>query len=111
MTSLRFSALAPKWSRIYRNRELTPDHGGFPTDQWSLQFTCPDCGPPYQVAITIGPTMVQDRVWQASPMPDGPNWPDRVTIVPSIDYTSAGHGRKHPTCPFHAKIINGEIVR
>lgn len=110
----------PEFCRHYRDRRLTPDNGGFPTDRYALSFICPSCGPPHRVMIDIGPERLESpRTWQAShlPMsaqvymlPSPNNWLDRVTITPSIDNTKAGHGRKHPTCSFHAYVVNGEVV-
>ncbi len=109
---MRLSDLKPAWGRLYRDRHLTPDNGGIPTDGYWLQFICPACGPPFVVTINVGPVQQDDpRQWASSPLPDGPDWPSRVTIRPSIDNTPGGHGRRHPTCSFHGSIINGEIAK
>lgn len=113
---MRLSDLGPSWG-VVNDRNLTPENhmGGDPTDMFWLRFICPACGPPYIIAITVG-LEVRDhaagtdgRCWKATPMPDGVDWPSRVTIEPSIDFTHAGHGRRHPTCSFHGTIINGEV--
>jgi hypothetical protein len=82
-------------------------------DEYSLQFDCPVCGNPYRILIIVGLTMRESkecRVWKVSHLPDGPDWVNTVTITPSINNTTAGHGRKHPTCGFHGTIVNGEII-
>lgn len=110
MARARLSDFSPEFSRHYRDREFTPDRGGFPTDRYSLSFVCPACGPPYRVLIDVGPTVSENpRTWKAEPLPEA-GWTDHVTITPSIDNTKAGHGRKHPTCGFHGTIIKGEVV-
>lgn len=107
----RLSDLSPEFGRQYSDREITPDGGGIPIDRWSLSFICPACGPPYRVMINIGPVAAEnDRQWKAVPLPVENGWIERVNITPSIDNTRAGHGRKHPSCGFHATIVNGEIV-
>lgn len=106
---MRLSSLSPQWWTIYR--DFTPETGGVATDRSQLVFVCPRCGPPHRVTIYVGPTMdFETRTWQATPLPDAPDWPERVTIVPSINYTVAGHGPKHPHCTFHGSIINGEVL-
>lgn len=108
---MKLSDLNPRWSRIYRDRDQTPDNGGFPTDDFNLQFGCPTCGPKYTISINLGaePDAVKGR-WAASPLPDGKDWPSRVTISPSIDHTRSGHGRRCPSCSFHGHIINGDVL-
>lgn len=106
----RLVDLKPEWRRIYRDRHLTADNGGTPTDDYELMFACPCCGPPCRIIIKVGATTdpAQPR-WAVHPLPDGPGWPTRVTITPSIDYTKAGHGRKRAACTFHGNIIDGEV--
>lgn len=82
-----------------------------PTGDWRLSFWCPTCGKPHSVSIMIGESPCEaPRRWSASPMPDAPDFLDRVTITPSINYTGCGHGPKKPTCSFHGNITDGAIV-
>lgn len=107
----RLTSLNPRWGMFYRDRELTANNGGFPTERFDLSFNCPVCGPPYRIIINIEREAKASPItWQAVPLPDGPDWPERVTIIPSIDNTAAGHGKKHPTCGFHGTITNGEVT-
>jgi hypothetical protein len=108
---VRLSELNPEWRAVYKDHHLTPDNGGTPTGEFTLVFRCPTCGPPFAVIVKFGPHPPDQAAsrWQANIMPDGPTWPDRITLTPSIDNTRAGHGRKHPTCSFHGSIVNGEI--
>lgn len=107
---MRFAELNPQWWIEYRDRELTPDHGGIPTGNYDLRFTCPACGAPHVITIKIGPSICENpRRWRADPMPGGADWPERVTITPSIDNTKSGHGRKHPSCSFHGNIVLGVV--
>lgn len=107
---IRLSDLKPTWRRIYRDHDLTADKGGFPTDDYQLTFVCPRCGSPRVVSIRIGAAADAGlHRWAARPMPDGPDWPARVTISPSIDNTTAGHGEGR-ACAFHSNIINGEVI-
>lgn len=83
-----------------------------PTGDWWLSFYCPHCGKPYSVSILVGDS-VRDEVkrrWKVDPLPDGlPDWFDRVTVTPSINFTGVGHGPKKPTCTFHGNITAGLI--
>jgi hypothetical protein len=108
---MRLMDLSPRWRAEYRDRELTLDRGGIATGNYDLDFTCPTCGPPYRIIIKIGAT-ADSAVprWMASPMPGGPDWPERVTITPSIDNSKAGHGR-NSVCRFHGHITLGEIIK
>lgn len=95
---MKLSALNPmRWN---------PDEKG----EFDLKFDCPYCGKPYQVWIKCSVKSAANGVWQVSSLPDGVGWEDTVTITPSINYTTCGHGRKKPNCSFHGTIINGEIV-
>ena len=101
----------PEWRAEYRDRHLTPDNGGFPTGRYDLSFVCPACGPPGIVCIKIGPSVdAASHCWEAHPMPDGADWPSRVTITPSINNTTVGHGPRRPPCTFHATIVGGRIL-
>jgi hypothetical protein len=108
----RLLDLSPEFSQHYVDHDKTPDKGGIPIDEYTLKFTCPSCGPPYQILIKIGKEKNEAKsIWQCSPMPNASGWMESVTIVPSINNTkSGGHGRKHPTCNFHGSIIGGKIV-
>lgn len=110
---MRLSELRPEWYEIMR--DFTPETGGFPTGNFSLMFTCPSCGAPYQININLtpGPPDEPKRLWHMSEAPSAanyPHWPERVTITPSINNTNSGHGRKHPYCGFHGSISGGEII-
>lgn len=108
---LDLANLQPEWRQIMRDRDQTPDNGGFPTGNYTLSFTCPACGPPYRISITIGATEdVKTLRWKSVPLPDATDWPSRVTLMPSINNVGAGHGRRHPTCTFHGTITNGKIA-
>ncbi len=103
--------LSPEWRQCVR--DFTPETGGILIDEYDLTFTCPACGPPFRVSIKLGLGLQDEKThrWQANILPDGASWPDRLTLIPSIDNTrSGGHGRKHPTCLFHGSIVKGEIV-
>lgn len=107
----QLSALRPEWRAEYVDQHLTADNSGHATGHYFLTFVCPKCGPPHVIHIKIGAEMNQDdHRWQASPMPDGVDWPSRVTITPSINNTNRGHGRRAPVCSFHGNITNGEVV-
>lgn len=98
-----------------------------PTGDWRLSFFCPTCGKPFSCSIFVGDSVRERtadvvRRWKVDPMPElvedtfnkfsVPNtddWFDRVTIMPSINYT-CGHGPKKPTCQFHGNITSGYIV-
>lgn len=97
------SELNPQWWQLYRDRHLTPDNGGFPTDEHELIFTCPACGPPYRILVkfSLKPADEKQHRWQANVLPDGMTWPDRLTLIPSINNVNIGHGRKRLTCSFH----------
>jgi hypothetical protein len=120
MNGIPLIDLKPVWRRVYVNRTPENRMGGEPTDMFELDFICPTCGSPYIIGIKVAPEMRETpdhRCWKADPMPDGsaigseaPSWPSRLTVTPSIDYTHAGHGRRHPTCSFHGHIINGQVV-
>jgi hypothetical protein len=112
MSAKRLSDLKPEWYEIMR--DFTPETGGFPTGNFSLSFTCPSCGPPYQIIINLtqGPADEPKRFWHMNVAPSAenyPHWPDLLTVAPSINNTTAGHGRKHPTCNFHGVIAEGII--
>ena len=82
-----------------------------PTGDWRLSFWCPTCGKPHSVSIMIGESLRETPIrWAASPMPEAPDFLDRVTITPSINYTGCGHGPKKPICSFHGNITDGAIV-
>ena len=106
----RLMDLKPLFRRIYR--DFTPKTGGIPTDDFELSVHCPTCGPPCRICIRVGQSQDQQMLrWQGSPLPpDGEDWPDRVTISPSIDWTPSGHGKHRPPCAFHGHIVNGEII-
>lgn len=119
MNSIQLVDLKPVWRRVYVNPTMKNNMGGEPTDMFDLDFVCPTCGSPYIIGVRVGPEVrdtPEGRCWKASPLPGGsaigveaPDWPSRVTITPSIDFTHAGHGRRHPTCSFHGSIANGQV--
>ena len=110
----RLADLRPVLRRIYR--DFTPHTGGVGTDECELSFDCPKCGAPNRIIIKTGPQMdFARRVWQAQPnfQTSGMHvdeWVQIATIVPSIDMTVSGHGRKSPRCTFHGNITNGEVT-
>jgi hypothetical protein len=109
MTEVALSSLRPIYRRVYKN--FDPRTGGEPTDEFELSFSCPKCGPPTRIAITVGPNMdAARRVWQVSPTEPFVGWVDVITVSPSIDYSTAGHGKHRPPCPFHGHIVNGKVV-
>ncbi len=113
MMGIYLSELHPIWRRVHK--DFTPETGGVPTDHWNLTFQCPACGPPYKIAIEIGPEMQSGppRVWEAYPpvMPSNVDeWARVLTLSPSINHTEAGHGKRHPHCTFHGSIIAGKII-
>jgi hypothetical protein len=91
---VKFSALNPRIRQ----------YGASPI---SLTFDCPRCGPPYTVNVPIilnGQRVGPDIPMWALTAPDPPNFSwDAVTITPSIDITTCGHGRKKP-CNWHGNI-------
>lgn len=108
--AMKLMDLNPQWSMVYR--DFTPETGGIPTDDYNMSFRCPTCGPPGIVHVKIGPRHpdAADHRWQATPMPpDGPDWPSRLTLVPSINNIGVGHGPRHPGCSFHGTISCGEV--
>lgn len=109
---MRLADLKPSFSRVYKDRHLTADNGGFPTDTYILSFQCPKCEEGARVIIKVGPSAdASGPCWQASPMPpDLVGWQNHATISPSINYTTCGHGKKRPPCTFHGSIIDGKVV-
>jgi hypothetical protein len=45
-----------------------------------------------------------------SKKPDGMNWPDTLTISPSINNIGIPQGPNRIPCMFHSTLINGEFV-
>ena len=118
MSSIPLVDLKPVWRQVYVNRTMENRMGGEPTDMFELNFICPACGSPYIIGIRVAPEQREAplRCWKADPMPgfsaigaEAPDWPSRLTVVPSIDFTHAGHGRRHPTCSFHGSITSGIV--
>lgn len=107
---MRLTELNPMFRRVYRN--FDPRTGGEPTDTYEVSFSCPTCGPPCRVAIKVGPTMdAAEHRWQATPPeppPDG-SWMNVISLQPSINNTTAGHGPRRPPCTFHGHITSGEV--
>ena len=108
---MKLMDLRPMYRAIYRDHHLTPDNGGIKTDNLELSFQCPKCPPGCRVHIKVGPSVdAGNHIWQVSPLPPmSPEWPSLITVMPSINNTVSGHGRKNPTCTFHGSIINGEV--
>lgn len=107
---MRLADLSPEVEEI---KKATTQHPVMmvPTGDWKLSFWCPSCGKPFSCSIVIGVDRQElPRRWKADPMPGTPDWLDRATITPSINYTGSGHGPKKPTCTFHGSITNGFIV-
>lgn len=92
-------------------RAVYCDDPVFPLDTWRLSFTCPKCGPPFIVTVHIGPSRLETpRRWQWNHVPETEGFTDRLTLLPSINNVGVGHGPRHPSCSFHANIVNGNIV-
>lgn len=109
MTEVALSSLNPNYRRIHK--DFTPETGGVPTDEFDLTFQCPACGPPKIIAIKIGPAMDAARnVWQVTPAVPFMGWVDVMTVQPSIDQSSVGHGKHRSPCTFHGHIVDGKVV-
>lgn len=107
---MRLADCRPEWGRIYRDLDGLESPCGSPTEDYWLTFVCPACGPPGSIKIRVGPDRSDGppRRWKAEPLPDGPDWPSRATLSPSIAGTT--HGPRRPQCTFHATLINGEFL-
>lgn len=109
MAEVALSELNPIYRRIYK--DFDPSTGGTATDEYELSFRCPVCGPPTRVSIKVGPSMdAARRVWQVTPSEPFMGWADAMSVQPSIDYSTSGHGKHRPPCTFHGHIVNGKVV-
>ena len=81
----------------------------------TLNFDCPTCGAPYRCEILVH--AVGPKITPYPPTPH-PHWNvvfgasnewDSVTVSPSINYTTAGHGKKK-TCEWHGHVIDGNVL-
>jgi len=111
---MRLSDLKPRWEHCYDT--WTKEEGGKPlggNGDTMLTFLCPVCGPKkhwIQIRLTTGALDQVKRVWSMSKKPDGMNWPESLSISPSINNIGIPQGPNRVPCMFHSTLINGEFV-
>ncbi len=106
----RLNDYRPQWGNVME--DFTPETGGVWRGKCWLSFVCPNCGPPGIIYVQFHDDAPDQSksLWQANLLPDGTDWPNRLTLSPSINNTLCGHGRRQPKCSFHANIISGNIL-
>lgn len=108
---MKLADLKPEFSRCYES--YTPETGGInPLPMVHLKFVCPKCGPGREAAIyiTTGDADHSKSRWHCNALPNGPGWPDRLTVTPSLQLPIKQHGVHRPDCGAHFSITNGEII-
>lgn len=116
MNVIRLSSQNPVLKRLYRDHHLTTNNSGFPTENYELSFDCPRCSDGARVMIKVGPHMdASQRIWGSNLLPAMDSWTvdwaTYLSLTPSINYTSSGHGPNRPPCTFHGSIVNGVIIQ